>query len=188
MANLNRIHFESFTPNLGDNRQLVTDRLELSLAVGMTKEELKAFARAVPESLDIPEKDAVAAAIEELKALPPETLVDSAAWLDPSRRLDEAVAAQGAAAMQKLALAWAPFVKFSGQHTLDGQPCTTLAEYLGFVFAQAGRFNFLEIQDEVRRLNSVEGTRALFSDAQSGRTTSTSTAAGGPGGSQTGGR
>ncbi len=103
--------------------------------------------------------------------------------------MNEAVEKREAAYAARMADAWAPFVKLGpGPHSVNGKPLVTLGDYLAFVLAQAGQFNFVELQEEVRRLNSYTGTRALFSNALVGGRISTPTSASAKAASQTVGR
>ena len=88
-----------------------------------------------------------------------------------------------------LASAWGPFVRVApGQHSINGVTIATLADYLGVVSEQPGLYSLLELHREMRRLNSVTGTRALFSGPPAGGATSTVRPSVAPAESQTGGR
>jgi len=168
MANFERLfHWESFTPNLGNNRELLADQLTLEIAVGMTKVELVSFLKG-PVTARGPIEAAVVG--------------DEAAAEVKTKQNDDAYVA-------RLAEAWAPFVRLGpGNHSVNGKPLTGLTDYLGTVLEQPGIFNFIELQQEVTRLNSVEGTRALFSAPPAGGFISTVPKSSAPAGSQTGGR
>jgi hypothetical protein len=167
MANFDRLfHWETFAPNIGDNRALLSDQLTLELAVGLTKTELRRFQKG-PNVLRDLKFEAIAGSpgVEEIEA----GVWDKVADL--------------------LAVEWGQFVRLGpGSHSMNGKPIAALRDYLRFVLEQPGAYNVMEIVREVQRLNAVEGTRALFSAPPAGVTTSTSTAADGRGGSQTGGR
>lgn len=188
MANLSRTHWQRFEPDLGDNLQTdPSNRLFLEVADRMTKVELHDFTDALARSFEVPEQAALAGLVKDWEArrdtLTAELVVDFTA------RLTEAAAARDAAYVAKLAEAWAPFIRLgAGEHAIDGKPLAGLGGYLAFVHGQAGRFNFLELQHEVQRLNSVEGTRALFSEPPAGGPSSTPRASAAKEGSQTGGR
>ncbi len=172
MANFERLfHFEKFVPNLGNNRELLTDQLTLDLAVGLTKVQLRAFARGPKEANEAP---AGSLSVDEAQ------LQGSALELARIRLQNEAF-------KTKLAELWGPYVKMGpGNHSVEGVPITSLRDYLSLVVDQPGIFNLIELREEVMRLNSVEGTRALFSDAPAGGSTSTRRPSVGLEGSQTG--
>jgi len=179
VPNFDLIHWERFAPNLGNNRQLVeSEQLTLELAVGMTKVQLSDFFRALTDSVSTPEQAEVDRLLKELGDDPGKTLeaMTTEAKAAAETALREASEKRDAAYAAKLSVAWAPFARLApGDHHINGQPLKSLANYLHFVRSQAGRYNFIEIQDEVTRLNSVEGSRALFSDAPSGGRSSTRT-------------
>lgn len=166
MANFERaFHFESFVPNLGDNRELRADQLTLQLACGMTKLELQRF------------KDAPKA----LKGISLESPTDAA-------DLEAMEVAFWEKSSDVLAAKWEPFVRLGpGNHSLNGKPLATLRDYLRFAVEQPGAFSVIELINELTRLNSIEGTRALFFPLPAGGSTSTAPRNTAPAESQTGG-
>ncbi len=172
MANHRLIHWQRFAPNLGTNLELLTDQLTIEVAVGLSKTELAAFDRAIGASHAGPELVEVERLHAEWKATAASINEEGAtAFL---AQLEAANAKQEAAYATKLAAAWAEFVRIGpGDHSINGEPLTCLGDYLRFVCGQAGQFNFIELQAEVARANSVKETRALFSPAPSGGRSST---------------
>ncbi len=187
--NLTRLwHWQRFVPHIGDNLELTADQLTLELAVGLTKVELAGFHRAQFDARNTDEREVVKVLLAEARAQL-ETEFPMEAQKELRTRVDAAVAAMDAAYVARLAIAWAPFVRLGpGSHSLNGKPLANLADYLGFINSQAGRYNLLELVEELQRLNSVEGTRALFSDAAAGGNTSTRPPSTAPSGNQTAGR
>lgn len=186
MANHRLIHWQRFAPNLGDNLELLTDQLTIEVAVGLSKTELAAFDRAIGASHAGPELVEVERLHAEWKTNPATNDAAATAFL---AQLEAANAKQAEAYAAKLAEAWADFVRIGpGNHSINGQPLTCLRDYLGFVCGQAGQFNFIELQAEVARANSVKETRALFSPAPSGGRSSTQPQNGAKAGSPTAGR
>lgn len=187
MANHRLIHWQRFAPNLGTNLELLTDQLTIEVAVGLSKKDLAAFDRAISAAHAGPELVDVERLHGEWKSRPSTTTEEEAtAFLV---RLEDANAKQEAAYATKLAAAWAEFVRIGpGNHSINGEPLTCLGDYIRFVCGQAGRFNFIELQAEVARANSVEGTRALFYAPPSGGRSSTQPQNGAKPGSPTAGR
>lgn len=66
-----------------------------------------------------------------------------------------------------------PVVRLVGEHTIDGKPVKTLAEYLQLVVSTTGVYNLSELVAVVNEYNSVSGTSALFSRRHSGGLLST---------------
>ncbi len=180
-------HWQRFEPNLGDNLEVPEPaRLYLEVAVGLTKVELTAFLRGPIEADGTPEQAAIAAFWADVPASESGLKVIDG---ETSKRLDELKTKRDTAYAVKLASLWSPFVKLGpGQHAINGKPLTGLVDYLAFVGTQAGRFNLLEIVEEVQRHNSVAGTRALFSSAPFGGPTGTRPPSGAKEGNATAGR
>lgn len=150
MANIPKaFHFERFVPNLGENRQMPpAEQLALELATGMSKTDLNAFTKAWRAAF-------------ALSAEAPAEETPEAAEVRESALLDSRSDSLGAGFGQ--------FVKLErGGHTLDGMPINNLRDYLRALMDQPGGYALLELYREVRRLNSVDGTQALFSSALSG--------------------
>lgn len=154
MANFEKaFHFRRFVPNIGNNKQLPQpDQLALELATGMTKVDVLAFNSGIRTSL---------------KSVPPP-------FVAPEGMTPEAADEAKANAVLDhragvLAGIWGPYVRLEhGGHTIEGRPVGNLGEYLRALIGQNGSFAIMEISNEVARLNSVDGTLALFSDALSG--------------------
>ncbi len=162
-------HFERFVPNLGNNRALPPhDQLALLLATGMTKVDLIAFGKGLSEAFKAEPLEPPAA------GLTPEAHAEALATLRLDRR------------SEVLAEQWAPYAKLErGGHSIEGRAVSTLRDYVRALGEQRGMYGILELRTEVQRLNSIEGTAALFSDAPSGSSAST----GDPSGAaKTGGR
>jgi hypothetical protein len=95
----------------------------------------------------------------------------------------------GQLSRDQLADGWAPFVRLgSVPLTLNGSPVASLRDYLGHVLQQPGRYNVVELARVLAQLNSVEGSRELFSERRSGGSTSTGDQGNGAAGSATGSR
>lgn len=184
MANFERLfHWERFAPKLANNRELPErEQLALELATGLSVLELQDFSLAVSKAATVardsvtvperPDKDATAEQVD--------------AFVTASRAALEQFRAAQVAALTPL---WTPYIRLApGKHTLDGKPLTSLADYLGAVMQQPGLFNFLELQREVKTLNSVDGTHALFSRALHGGSDSTDDQSSAPESNETGGR
>lgn len=170
-----RFHWERYEPNIGDNLAAPPgERLWFELAVGMSFLDLKEFNR-IPGTL----RDSAA----------PVSKPSSETSEDINAHFEKTRAEANDKAADILSAGWAPFVRLgSGSHSVDGKPLTGLRDYLRFIIEQPGVYNIGELSKEMNRLNSVNGTRALFSEPPSGGSTSTPRPLAAPGGSQTGGR
>lgn len=147
-------HWERFEPNVGENHSLPEDRrLFLEVACGLTKVQLKACARGLNfDSLAI---DGEAAKLEAEKTGEP--------LEDVSTRM------MAALCVDKAAAEWGPYVRIGGgPHTLGGREVKSLKDYLSVLIEQPGWFNLLELSRVIGQMNSVTGSRALFSGRLSG--------------------
>ncbi len=154
MANFEKaFHFERFVPNLGNNLELSpSDQLALLLATGLTKMDMATFGKGM--------KTAFKAPIVEL-VTPPELPAEEAVEAKLSALYDQRA--------DLLAGCWGPYAKLErAGHSIEGRPVSTLRDYIRALIEQPGFYALIEMASEVRRLNSVEGTNELFSDALSG--------------------
>lgn len=172
--------WERFVPNLGENRILApAQQLVLELGVGLTHVELDAFRKGVERAYEVVVEHSPGAKAAALKRR--------------SERSDEEKALVAAAeAVQldamagALAEAWAPYARMGpGQHAINGKPLASLRDYLRVGFEQRGLTLILEVQEEVKARNSVEGSIALFSARRSGGSASTAAPSSGATGHQT---
>lgn len=158
MADLKRtFHWERFAPNFGDNLELPeAERISLDLATGLSTLDLAAFH----------------GALEKVQKLaPPQAVVTLEGEAPPT--LEVVIERVIRPRAMLLAEAWAPFVRLVGQHSVNGKPLAGLGDYLFFALSQAGIYNVFEILKAVDRLNTLGGTKELFSDAASGGSSST---------------
>jgi len=182
MANFDRLHhWTRFEPQLANNLELpLRDRLALEIATGLSVAEVEAFTKA--------QSTAAAAAKGELPRRPgPEaTAEENAAYIEAAKAEMERMRTAQA---QYLAPLWAPFVRLvPGNHTINGKPVATLADYLGLVLTQHGLFNYFEIPRQVLAHNSISGNESLFSLRPFGGSASTDDESNEPEGRREGGR
>lgn len=159
-------HWERFEPRIGLNHTLpVEQRFFLEVACGLSKVQLKKVKRATDFSkLQLDQ----AALVEEAKT----SKSDDETQAEAIERVTEA--AMAAKCTAQLAAEWGPFVRIgSPGHSIGGVPIATLADYLGAVLGQLGKFNVIELSKVLAQLNSVSGTHALFSERLSGGPIST---------------
>ncbi len=148
-------HYERFDPEIGENRKLpVEQRLFLEVACGMTKVQLTACKRALELSSIVIDADAAKA--------------EAATTGEPVG--DVALRMTSVACVDRIATAWAPYVRVGAgpRHTLNGVTVASLRDYVAALIEQPGVFNLVELSQVIAQLNSVTGTRALFSERLSG--------------------
>lgn len=150
MANFDNFHWERFEPDIGDNHKMApSQRLYLEIACGLTKLHLHRFRQGA--LVDPPAIDVEAAKLE------------SEQTKEALEQVMERLARQAGA--EKIAAAWAPFVRLgAGSHSIGGLPLTSLKDYLFAALEQKGSFTLVELVRAVQEINSVGGTRALFSE------------------------
>lgn len=159
----NGYHWERFAPKIGNNLELrVEERIHLDIAVGLTVMELVDFHRALETLKDIPIGRTPGATEDQPKDI-------NVAIAE----LGELLVHQMRPKAEALAAAWGPFVRLVGTHSIAGRAVATLGDYLLVGLGQVGVFNIVEIRQQVDNLNSIKGTRELFSDALSGGSSST---------------
>lgn len=147
--NFTSFHWERFEPDIGENLKLEpAKRLYLELACGLTKMQLRRFVR----KLDFTD---ITVDSEEALKIATETK-------EPIDEVFERL--QRGKAADKMAEEWRQFIRIGpGDHTLEDQPLT-LRGYLFIALQQRGWFNISELVKAMVDLNSVTGTKALFSE------------------------
>lgn len=179
MADLtNTVRWVRYEPDLLGNRALERP-FYFELNGSMSKEQM----RALEEALD---KPLVAAG--ELAPLQ-ETPTDEqrAAHAEKLRALNEA---SRAAAVEKYAIALAPYVKLGAESlNISGRGITALRDYLDFVSANLTGFAaFFEPAQALKQVNTLDTQASFFSGRLSGGFTSTTLRNGASGRSQTAAR
>lgn len=174
MPNLTRTHrWEPFAPNLGNNLELPPEeQFELEVAAGLTKVEVDDFERRVNspqadvEAVGSPlraEKDRIEALIA-VAGPTDETNAAKAAYLV---KLDEALRGELVNHFEKVLT---PVMRLGTRPlTVNGTPIATLRGYLELVVQAAEAiYHLREAAQAVRWVNTMEGSKALFSERLSG--------------------
>lgn len=149
MANLSLKQEVRYVPNIPGNRALPeAEQISFSITAGLTTMELTAFNKSVLSAANMP---------------PPDDAT--------TEQAGQYVAALNTA----LASVLGSVVKVNPTNTtIEGVNVSTVLDYLGALDQRPGGWLLTgELINEVRRVNSLGGQRALFSERSSGGTTST---------------